>query len=113
MAEDHVAGQGLKGEARAGSRRRELVRGTELGLVITLVAQYLLGMVINLFVSIPESHPGSNPAEYFSGVVQSVAWAVTDGGVSGSPCTPGWDCFSSSVSWGLFSSRLAATTGLP
>ena len=50
-----------------------------LGTLLTLVLQFLLGMAVNLFVKIPTDHPGSNPPEYFSGVVQSVAWAVLHG----------------------------------
>ncbi len=80
MAEDYVAGQSLELEPHAGPRRRELVRRTEFGLVIALLTQYLLGMAVNLFVKIPESHPGAKPPEYFSGVMQSLAWAITDGG---------------------------------
>lgn len=80
MAEDFVAGQSPELDPRPGARRRERVHRTEFGLVIGLLAQYLLGMAVNLFVKIPASHPGAEPPEYFSGVVQSVAWAVTDGG---------------------------------
>lgn len=80
MAEDDLAGHSLDLEPRAGTRRRELVYRTEFWLVITLLAQFLLGMAVNLFVKIPESHPGAKPPEYFSGVVQSLGWAVTDGG---------------------------------
>lgn len=81
MAEEHVTRHSFGRESRAGAHRRELVRRTELGLVIALLAQFLLGMAVNLFVKIPESHPGANPPEYFSGVVQSVGWAMTDGGL--------------------------------
>lgn len=80
MAEDYEAGQSLDVEPRAGVRRRDFVLRTEFGLVIALLVQYLLGTVVNLFVKIPESHPGANPPEYFSGVVQSLGWAVTEGG---------------------------------
>lgn len=48
------------------------------GLVL-LVIQFLLGMAVNLFVMVPRNHPGSNPAEYFSGVAQSVTWAILHG----------------------------------
>jgi len=41
-----------------------------LGTLITLVAQ---------FVQVPLQHPGANPPEYFSGVVQSVIWAIFHG----------------------------------
>ena len=53
-----------------------------LGFAIgMLLAQYVLGMVINLFVTIPGNHPGSNPPEYFGGVVHSVSWAILHGGL--------------------------------
>jgi hypothetical protein len=49
--------------------------------VLMLIAQFMLGMAVNLFVVIPKDHPGSNPPEYFSGVAQSVAWALLHGHV--------------------------------
>ena len=48
-------------------------------MIFWLLVQFLLGMAVNLFVDIPRKHPGANPPEYFSGVAQSVAWAVTNG----------------------------------
>jgi hypothetical protein len=57
---------------------REL-RQAYLGVMITLVAQFLLGMATNLFVQVPLHHPGADPPEYFSGVVQSVTWAILHG----------------------------------
>ena len=57
---------------------REL-RQAYLGTLITLVAQFLLGMATNLFVEIPKDHPGANPPEYFSGVAQNVTWAILHG----------------------------------
>lgn len=54
-------------------------RQSSLIAVLMLVAQFLLGMGVNLFVVIPKDHPGSNPPEYFSGVAQSVAWALLHG----------------------------------
>jgi hypothetical protein len=47
--------------------------------LVMLIAQFMLGMAVNLFVKIPTDHPGSNPAEYFSGVAQSVTWAILHG----------------------------------
>ena len=55
------------------------VRYEYLGVIITLVVQFMLGMVANLFVQIPLQHPGANPPEYFSGVAQSVTWAILHG----------------------------------
>jgi hypothetical protein len=46
-----------------------------------LVVQFLLGMYVNLFVTIPTNHPGARPPEYFSGVAQSVFWAITQSGL--------------------------------
>jgi hypothetical protein len=46
-----------------------------------LLAQFLLGMVVNLWVTIPDHHPGFRPAEYFSGSAQSVTWAIAQSGL--------------------------------
>jgi hypothetical protein len=59
-------------------RYRQLRTGL-LVIVLLLVTQFLLGMAVNLFVTIPKNHPGSNPPEYFSGVTQSVTWAILNG----------------------------------
>jgi hypothetical protein len=53
------------------------LRGLTIFLLILLAAQFLLGMAVNLFVTIPANHPGARPPEYFSGVFESVRWAVT------------------------------------
>jgi hypothetical protein len=58
---------------------RERVRTGYFTLLLLLVAQFLLGMAVNLFVTIPKNHPGANPPEYFSGVADSVTWAVLHG----------------------------------
>lgn len=58
--------------------RRELRNGF-LAVLCVLIVQFLLGMAVNLFVTVPRDHPGSNPPEYFSGVAQSVAWALLHG----------------------------------
>lgn len=62
--------------ARESAYRRTL--GFALGL---LVAQFLLGMAVNLFVTIPPDHPGAHPPEYFGGVVTSVTWSILHGGL--------------------------------
>jgi hypothetical protein len=58
---------------------REQMRNQFLGTLVFLIVQFLLGMAVNLFVTIPTNHPGANPPEYFSGVVQSVTWAILHG----------------------------------
>jgi len=60
---------------------REQMRNQFLGTLVFLIVQFLLGMAVNLFVTIPTDHPGANPPEYFGGVVQSVTWAVLHGHV--------------------------------
>ncbi|WP_338198703.1 hypothetical protein [Candidatus Nephthysia bennettiae] len=61
-------------------RSRALVPAI-LSALLALIAQYLLGMAVNLFVTIPDNHPGAHAPEYFSGVVRSVTWAVLQGQV--------------------------------
>jgi hypothetical protein len=60
---------------------RENLRNQFLGTLIFLIVQFLLGMAVNLFVTIPTNHPGANPPEYFGGVAQSVTWAILHGHV--------------------------------
>jgi hypothetical protein len=44
-----------------------------------LLAQYLIGMWVNLFVHIPQVHPGSTGSDYFARLLQGVPWAVQHG----------------------------------
>jgi hypothetical protein len=60
---------------------REQMRNQFLGTLIFLIIQFLVGMAVNLFVTIPTDHPGAKPPEYFSGVAQSVTWAILHGHV--------------------------------
>ncbi len=48
---------------------------------MALLVQFLAGMWVNLFVSIPAAHPGSRPPEHFAGSATSVAWAITSSGL--------------------------------
>lgn len=61
--------------------QRQRLSDQFLGTVVFLIIQFLLGMAVNLFVKIPLDHPGANPPEYFSGVAQSVTWAILHGHV--------------------------------
>lgn len=54
-------------------------RPLALWLLLLLALQFLLGMVTNLYVPIPASHPGSNADNYFVGVLQGLGWAMTHG----------------------------------
>jgi hypothetical protein len=66
-------------EVALSARDASNVRFGYLAGLIALIIQFLLGMAVNLFVTVPKNHPGSNPPEYFTGVVQSVTWAVLQG----------------------------------
>jgi hypothetical protein len=44
-----------------------------------LVAQIAVGMIVNLYVVVPAHHPGAHPANYFSGSLRSIAWAIGHG----------------------------------
>lgn len=68
---------GLAGVRRFTDRDRATIRTGFFSTLITLVAQFLLGMSVNLFVTIPPGHPGADPPD----LVQSVVWAVFHGPV--------------------------------
>ncbi|HEX9036494.1 MAG TPA: hypothetical protein VF808_05835 [Ktedonobacterales bacterium] len=60
--------------------REQTLRRLAVAMLALLLAQYILGMLVNFFVTIPDDHPGAHPAEYFSGAATSVAWALGHGG---------------------------------
>lgn len=41
-----------------------------------------IGMVVNLYVTVPSHHPGAKPASYFTGSLHSAAWAIASGPVA-------------------------------
>ena len=81
--------------------RSPRLRGLTVVILVLLAAQFLLGMAVNLFVTIPTNHPGAHPSEYFSGVFQSVNWAVT------SSSSPLWLLLHASLGLGLVILTLA------
>jgi hypothetical protein len=46
------------------------------GLLGGYALQFLAGMTLNLFVTIPPTHPGAGSSEYFSGALRSLDWAL-------------------------------------
>jgi FtsH-binding integral membrane protein len=46
---------------------------------LLLLIQYLLGMVVNLYVTIPGHHPGVGAQNYFAGLASGLAWVIPDG----------------------------------
>lgn len=55
------------------SRRLRSLCGAAL---LLLAIQFLVGMLVNLFVVVPAVHPGTAAPDYFVGVAQGVVWAL-------------------------------------
>lgn len=55
------------------------LRRMVLGAILVLLVQVGTGITVDLYVSIPARHPGAHPANYFSGSIHSVAWAIAHG----------------------------------
>ena len=60
---------------RTGGSQRTL-RLLTLIILLLLATQFLVGMLVNLYVTTIPDHPGIKAPEYFSGVVKGVAWAL-------------------------------------
>jgi uncharacterized membrane protein YoaK (UPF0700 family) len=50
-------------------------------MVLLILCQAALGMAVNLFVTIPGHHPGSQPSNYLTGSADSIGWALGHGDV--------------------------------
>ena len=59
--------------------RHDRMAWATLIMIAALLAQFVLGMAANLFVTIPAHHPGASPKNYFVGAGHSVDWAITSG----------------------------------
>lgn len=66
-------------ETSAATRGRLLA--VNLVACLLLLVQYVLGLVTNLFVTLPGHHPGAGAPDYFSGLVPSVAWVITQASI--------------------------------
>jgi len=60
------------------SRQRSL-RWKLLAAIVLVLAQAGLGVAVNLYVTVPAHHPGAQPANYFTGSLHSLAWAIGHG----------------------------------
>ena len=58
---------------------QRMLRILTLIILLLLAAQFLVGMLVNLFVVVPSNHPGTGAPEYFSGVVTGVLWVLGHG----------------------------------
>jgi hypothetical protein len=62
--------------SKATKTSRSMLRIITAITLLFLAAQFLVGMLVNLFVKVPPAHPGVVASNYFVGVVQGVAWAL-------------------------------------
>lgn len=59
---------------------RHAIRKHATGLLVGYALQFLAGMSLNLFATIPNQHPGANGAEYFSSSGRGLIWALSGNG---------------------------------
>jgi hypothetical protein len=71
-----------------------------LGACALLLIQYLLGMVVNVYVVLPGRHPGAGAGDYFSGAAAGLAWLIADG--------PAWAAAHAALGMALAAAALAA-----
>jgi hypothetical protein len=50
-----------------------------LTATLLVLAQAAVGMVVNLYVTIPSRHPGARAGDFFAGSFHSVIWAIAHG----------------------------------
>jgi len=48
-------------------------------MVLLVLCQAAVGMAVNLYVTIPGHHPGSQPSNYLTGSADSIGWALGHG----------------------------------
>jgi hypothetical protein len=58
------------------------LRRFALGALLLVLVQAGIGMVVNLYVVVPASHPGARPSNYFAGSFHSVVWAIAHGALA-------------------------------
>lgn len=69
------------GRTESASTSDRWLRRFSMTMLVLLLAQFLLGMLLNFFFTPPGQHPGSNASDYFSGVAQVVWWALGKDGL--------------------------------
>ena len=76
MTRTHVRAAANGRGVTPGSRR---LTGQAAILCGLLLIQFFLGMITDLFVTIPDKHPGTGTNDFFAGAPRAVAWAVSSG----------------------------------
>ena len=67
---------GTRQPGRAGPASRLLA--VNFAACLLLLIQYLLGMAVNLYVSLPAAHPGAAAPDYFTGAPSGITQARPD-----------------------------------
>jgi hypothetical protein len=62
--------------------RIAVVRRMALGAAVLVLVQASIGMVVNLYVTVPGHHSGAQPSNYLSGSFDSVVWAIGHGALA-------------------------------
>jgi hypothetical protein len=60
-------------------RRVGVLRRRTAGILGLLIVQFLIGMAVNLYVTIPTHHAGAGSGPYLSGALASVLWSFSSG----------------------------------
>lgn len=81
-ADVHIVSEQNPSGHRVRKSGAQAVRTMVLGAAVLVVVQIAVGMVVNLYVTVPAHHPGARPANYFSGSFRSVVWALGHGAVA-------------------------------
>jgi hypothetical protein len=68
----------MRMDARSRPSNRRLTAWAAI-LCGLLLVQFFLGMITNLYVTIPDKHPGAGSRDFFSGAPRAVGWAVSSG----------------------------------
>jgi hypothetical protein len=60
-------------------RRVGVLRRRTATTLVLLVVQFVVGMSVNLYVTIPTHHPGAGSGPYLSGALASLLWSFSSG----------------------------------
>jgi hypothetical protein len=63
----------------AATARSGRLLAVNLAACVLLLIQYLLGMVVNVYVVLPARHPGAGACSYFTGAASGLAWVISAG----------------------------------
>jgi len=55
------------------------LRHSALAALVLVLVQAGVGMAVNLYVTVPAHHRGARPANYLTGSLHSVTWAIAHG----------------------------------